>query len=51
MSSLLEEVEIKQNEDIITFKSNKKDINILNIFFQPILSKNIINSLGNDTIF
>ena len=50
-SSLLEWTTIEQNNNTIIFKNEKRDINFLNIFFQPILSKNTIDSIGNDTIF
>jgi len=50
-SSLLEWTTIEQNNNTIIFKNEKRDINFLNIFFQPILSKDTIDSIGNDTIF
>jgi len=51
ITSLLEGTEIEQNNNTITFKNTKKDVNFLNIFFQPILSKETIDSLWMDTIF
>jgi hypothetical protein len=50
-SSLLQWTTIEQNNNTIIFKNEKRDINFLNIFFQPILSKKTIDSIGNDTIF
>jgi len=50
-SSLLEKTEIEQNKNTIIFKNKKKDINFLNIFFQPILADETINSIWTDTIF
>ncbi len=50
-SSLIWETQIIQNDNAIIFKSNKKDVNFLNVFFQPILPKNTIESLWEDTIF
>ncbi len=50
-SSLLEETEIEQKDNTIIFKNKKKDINFLNIFFQPILSDKTINSIWTETIF
>ena len=50
-SSLLEETEIEEHGNTIIFKNTKKDLNFLNIFFQPILSETTINSIGTDTIF
>ncbi len=51
ISSLLEETEIKKENNTITFNNTKKDINFLNIFFQPILPKETIDSLSQDIIF
>ena len=50
-SSLLENTTIEKNKNTIIFKNDKKDINFINIFFQPILAKNNIDLLANDTIF
>ncbi|PIE85539.1 hypothetical protein CSA08_01400 [Candidatus Gracilibacteria bacterium] len=46
MSSLLSETEIIEKESSIVFKNSAKDINFLNIFFQPILPKKVTNNLG-----
>ncbi|MDC0506153.1 ABC transporter substrate-binding protein [Candidatus Gracilibacteria bacterium] len=46
MSSLLANTEITQTQSSIVFTNPVKDINFLNIFFQPILPENIINNLG-----
>lgn len=51
MSSLLEETEIEENWNTIIFKNKKEDINFLNIFFQPILSVETINSIWTDNLF
>jgi len=51
LSSLLEDTTIEKNNNTIIFKNNKSDVNFLNIFFQPILSKTTIDNLWNDTIF
>jgi len=51
ISSLLEETNIEYKDNIITFKNNKKDINFLNVFFQPILSKKTIDTLSKENIF
>lgn len=50
-SSLLDWTTIEKNNNTIIFKNEKRDINFLNIFFQPILSEKTINSIGKDTIF
>lgn len=50
ISSLLESTEIEYNKNILVFKSSKKDINILNVFFQPIVNKKIIDSLSEENI-
>lgn len=46
MSSLLANTEITQTQSSIVFTNPVKDINFLNIFFQPILPENIINNLS-----
>lgn len=51
ITSLLEETNIEYKDNIITFKNNKKDINFLNVFFQPILSKKTIDNLSKENIF
>jgi len=51
ISSLLEDTKIEYKDNIITFKNNKQDINFLNVFFQPILSKKTIDSLSKENIF
>ena len=38
LTSLLEDTKIEYKDNIILFKNNKKDVNFLNVFFQPILS-------------
>lgn len=50
-SSLLANTTIEQNNNTIIFKNNKKDINFMNVFFQPILSDKTINTLSNEVIF
>jgi hypothetical protein len=50
INSLLENVTIEQKEASIVFKTEKKDINTLNIFFQPILPKKVISNLDTDEI-
>ncbi len=49
-SSLLKDITIEWKDWIIKFSSTKKDINILNLFFQPILPKKIIDSLSIEEI-
>ncbi len=50
MSSLLENITIQESDDIIIFKNSQNDINSLNIFFQPILPKVVIDELTNEEI-
>ncbi|MCH2188463.1 ABC transporter substrate-binding protein [Candidatus Gracilibacteria bacterium] len=50
MSSLLNEMTIEQKDDIIIFQNNSDDINTLNVFFQPILAKNVIDDLSGENI-
>jgi len=45
MKSLLSDTTIEEKSWSIVFKNNKKNINFLNIFFQPILSEKLINEL------
>lgn len=51
LNSLLEETVIEYKDNIITFKNNKKDVNFINIFFQPIISKNDIDKISKENIF
>jgi len=51
LNSLLEDTEIISKNNSIVFKNSNKDINFLNIFFQPILSTKTINSLSEENIF
>jgi len=48
INSLLQNVTIEQKESSIIFKTKKRDINTLNIFFQPILPEKIISNLNPD---
>lgn len=50
MSSLLENITIQESDDIIIFKNSQNDINSLNIFFQPILPKVVLDELTNEEI-
>ena len=50
LKSLLQDITIQQKESSIVFKSDKKDINILNIFFQPILPSKVISNLNQDEL-
>ncbi len=50
-NSLLQNTEIISNNNSIIFKNENKDINFLNIFFQPILSSKTINSLSQENIY
>jgi hypothetical protein len=45
MKSLLQDTEIIEEDNIVTFKNEKTDINFLNIFFQPIIPKSVIDNL------
>jgi len=50
LKSILSEVTIEKTQSSVVFKSNKKDINILNIFFQPIVSTKVLSILNNENI-
>lgn len=51
IASLLKDTEIITDWDRIIFKNPNQDINFLNIFFQPIVSKKIINNLTQEQIY
>lgn len=51
LTSLLEDTIIEYKDDIIKFKNNKQDVNFLNVFFQPILAKSVIDNLSDESIF
>ncbi len=50
ISSLLEDIEIQKNGDIIIFNNSKNDINALNIFFQPIVKKEILDNISDEEV-
>lgn len=45
IKSLISDTTFEEKKNSIVFKNSKKDINFLNIFFQPILSKKVIDNL------
>ena len=49
IQNILDKIEIKTTKNSIIFSSNIKDVNILNILFQPILSKTIIDNLDEQS--
>lgn len=50
LSSLLKDTTIEKKWNILVFKNSKRDVNFLNIFFQPILPKVTIDNLTVDEI-
>ena len=50
MSSLLKSTTIEKTKTSIIFTNTKKDINILKIFFQPIVSQKILNIISQKEI-
>lgn len=50
LTSLLEWTTIEYTDTIIKFKNSSSDVNFLNIFFQPILAKEVIESLSWEDI-
>lgn len=50
ISWLLQDTQIEQKDNTITFKNTKKDVNFLNIFFQPILPSSTLDSLPKENI-
>ena len=50
MNSLLKNTNIEKTKTSIIFNNTKKDINVLKIFFQPIVSKKILNIISKKEI-
>ena len=50
LKSLLDNVEITKGETSILFESNISDVNILNIFFQPIMPKVAIDKIDQEKL-
>lgn len=48
--SLLADTDIIAKENTVIFKNKRKDVNFLNIFLQPILNKDFINTLSQENI-
>lgn len=51
MASMLQNVKIEEKNWAIVFKNSSKDIKFLNIFFQPIVSKEILDNIWNNELF
>jgi len=49
-ASLLENVSIRKNGNVVSFTSGTEDINLLSLFLQPILPKSIIDTLNAETV-
>ena len=49
-ASLLENMSIQKNGNVLSFTTWTRDINILSLFLQPILPKNIIETLNAETV-
>lgn len=49
-ASLLENVSIRKNGNVLSFTSGTQDINLLSLFLQPILPKSIIDTLNAETV-
>ena len=50
IKSLLWETEIIEEDNIVIFKNEKIDINFLNVFFQPIVPKKVIDELWEEKL-
>ena len=50
LKKILDNISIKTTDTSITFNSNQKDISILNILFQPILPKQILENKSEDEL-
>lgn len=48
--SLLADTEIESRDNVVVFKNKVSDVNFLNVFFQPILNKKVIDKLSNENI-
>jgi len=51
MSSLLKETVINSKPGVVTFSNKVKDINFLQVFLQPIVSKELLDNIGNKELF
>ena len=49
-ASFLENMSIQKNGNVLSFTTWTRDINILSLFLQPILPKNIIDTLNAETV-
>lgn len=49
-ASLLENVSIRKNGNVLSFTSGTQDINLLSLFLQPILPKSIVDTLNAETV-
>ena len=49
-ASILEDITLQKDGNSISFRSSNPDINILSLFLQPILPKNIIDTLNAETV-
>jgi hypothetical protein len=45
VKSLLADTTIEEKANSIVFRNTKRNINFLNVFFQPILNEEVINNL------
>ncbi|MFA5917074.1 MAG: ABC transporter substrate-binding protein [Candidatus Gracilibacteria bacterium] len=50
VKSLLADTAIEEKTNSIVFRNAKRNINFLNVFFQPILNEEVINNLGVDDL-
>ena len=50
IASILKNIDIEKKDSSIIFYAKKKDINNLNIFFQPILPAKVINNLSEEEL-
>ena len=49
-ATFLEDITIAKNGNVMSFTTNVNDINILSLFLQPILPKNIIDTLNAESV-
>ncbi len=49
-ASLLQDTTIEQNDSVIIFNNTKEDVNYLNIFFQPIAPKQLLDTITEEQL-
>ncbi len=50
IASILEDTKIESSKNSISFHREKKDVNVMYIFMQPILPKSVVEKLNNENV-